>query len=86
MNKELEIFLAQINGLVEEKYEDEVRSEVSKAYFFADEIAILRKTVCQLYELMKQLHPEIINSPLFEEYNNKIEQIKQEKKNELGIE
>jgi hypothetical protein len=86
MNKELEIFLAQINGLVEEKYGDEVRNEVDKEYFIADEIAILRKTIYQLYDLMKQLHPEIINSPLFEEYNNKIEQIKQEKKNELGIE
>jgi hypothetical protein len=46
MNKELEIFLAQINGLVEKKYEDEVRDEVNKEYFLADEIAILRKTMC----------------------------------------
>lgn len=85
MNKELEIFLAQINNLSEEKYEDEVRKKVSNEYFFADEIAILRKTVAQLYELMKTLHPETISSPIFEEYNKTIENIKEDVKNKLNI-
>lgn len=86
MNKSTIVALAQKNKKTEELYIQEVRKEVSKEYDKADELAILRKAVSYLFELIATLHAGEINNAEFAEYNSKIEQLKSEIKTKLGIE
>jgi hypothetical protein len=71
---------AKINGLDKERYEDKVRAAVREEMFPEDEIAILRKSVAKLFELVASLHPGEINNAEFAEYNNRIEEIKNKKR------
>ena len=68
--------LAKINGLDKERYEDKVRSAVREEMFPEDEIAILRKAVAKLFELVSYLHPDEIDNAEFAEYNALVENIK----------
>lgn len=77
--------LVNKNEKTDKLYVQEVRKEVSKKYDKADEIAILRKAVSYLFELIATLHAGEINNAEFAEYNAKIEQLKSEIKTELGI-
>ncbi len=72
--------LAKLNGLDKERYEDRVRASVRKEMFPEDEIAILRKAVAKLFELVAFLHPDEIDKAEFEAYNNLIEAIKEANK------
>mgnify|MGYP006874652710 CR=1 FL=1 len=69
---------AKINGLDKERYEDKVRASVRDKMFPEDEIAILRKAVAKLFEIIAVLHPYEINNAEFKEYNDRIEAIKKE--------
>lgn len=77
--------LAERNGALEELYVQDVRDGVSKIYDTEDELAILRKAVSYLFELIATLHAGEINNAEFAEYNAKIEQLKNNVKAELGI-
>jgi hypothetical protein len=69
---------AKINGFDKDRYEDKVRAAVGEVMFPEDEIAILRKSVALLFDIIAMLHPEEINNAEFKEYNNRIEAIKKE--------
>lgn len=71
---------AKINGLEKERYEDRVRASVRDEMFPEDEIAILRKAVAKLFEIVASLHPDEIDKAEFEAYNNLIEAIKEANK------
>lgn len=68
--------LAKINGLDKERYEDKVRASVREELFPEDEIAILRKAVAKLFDLVASLHPDEIDNAEFAEYNALVENIK----------
>ena len=86
MTEETKKALAQKNGKINELYIQNVREAVDEEYKKADEIAILRKAVAYLFTLIASLHEGEIDNAEFAEYNAKIEQLKSEKKTELGIE
>lgn len=77
--------MAEHNGALEELYVQEVRDEVSKIYDPDDELAILRKAVSYLFDLIATLHAGDINNAEFAEYNSKIEQLKSGVKTKLDI-
>ena len=75
--------LDRINGLEKERYEDKVRGAVRNEMFPEDEIAILRKAVALLFEVVATLHPGEINNAEFKAYNELIEKIKSEERESL---
>lgn len=74
------------NGFAEDRYLESVRSRVGKQFKLADELAILRKSVAYLFELIASLHSDEIDNAEFEEYHAAVEAIKTQIKTELGIE
>jgi hypothetical protein len=86
MNDKLKIALAKECGLTDELYVESVRTEISETYKYADEVAILRKAVSYLFELIATLHAGEISNEEFAEYNSKVEAIKTAVKDNLNIE
>lgn len=77
--------LAKLCGYSEERYTDKVKEGVKEKYPHSeDEIAILRKAVAYLFELISSLHSGEINNAEFAEYNAIVEQIKSEAKREVS--
>ena len=68
--------LAELNGLSEELYVQEVREQVRQEYDPQDEIAMLRKAVAILFEVIALLHPGELNNEEFKAYNDTVEAIK----------
>lgn len=68
--------LASANNLSQELYEDKIKADVRKEMSADEELAILRKAVARLFEIVSILHPDEINNAEFVEYNNLIENIK----------
>lgn len=86
MTNELKNALAIANGLQEERRVELIREKVAEQYSDkADEIAILRKELADLKALVKQLHKDELPTSEFDEYNAKIEEIKESVKQELNI-
>ena len=77
MTEETKNKLAKANGLSQELYEDRVKADVRKEMSADEELAILRKAVAKLFEIVSTLHHDEINNAEFAEYNNLIESIKQ---------
>lgn len=75
--------LSRMNGLEKKRYEDKVRGAVRNEMFPEDEIAILRKAVALLFEVVATLHPGEINNAEFKAYNELIEKIKSEERESL---
>lgn len=76
--------LAKLCGYSEERYTDKVKEGVRKKYPYPeDEIAILRKAVAYLFELISKLHEGEIDNSEFAEYNSFVEQLKAEAKEVL---
>ena len=69
---------AKINGFEKERYEDKVKEAVRKEMAPDEELAILRKSVALLFDIISLLHSEEINNAEFKEYNDRIEAIKKE--------
>ena len=71
--------LATINGFGNERYADKVKKTIRNDLKMhpEEEIAILRKAVAKLFEVVSMLHHDEINNEEFAEYNNLIESIKQ---------
>lgn len=76
--------LANDCGYSKERYTDNVREGVKKEFTLEDEIAILRKAVAYLFELISKLHEGELNNAEFAEYNAIVEQIKAEAKEAIG--
>lgn len=78
--------IAQKNGLTKERFVESVRSDIRNELKLStdDEIAILRKAVALLFDIVSTLHPEVNNAE-FAEYNALVEEIKSSAKKTLGI-
>ena len=72
--------LAELCGYSEERYTDKVKEGVKKEFTLEDEVAILRKSVAYLFELISKFHLGELNNAEFTEYNAIVEQIKAETK------
>ena len=85
MKNKIKNALASANGLNELRRIELIREGVRKKYPNpSDEIAILRKAVAVLFEVVAKLHPEIDSSE-FAEYNAIVEQIKVDVVEEVGL-
>ena len=84
MTEELKIKLAKANGLTQELYEDNVKADVRKEMSADEELAILRKAVAKLFEVVSMLHHDEINNEEFKAYNAEIEEIKSKHKATFG--
>lgn len=70
--------LAKANGLNEQRKIEIIRENVRKKYGVVDdEVAILRKAVAYLFELIATLHEGELDNTEFAEYNALVEQIKE---------
>ena len=76
MNDSMQKKLAKKNALTQELYEDNIKADVRKEMSADDELAILRKAVAKLFEIVSTLHQDEINNAEFAEYNELIEAIK----------
>lgn len=81
MTESMQKKMAKKNALTQELYEDKIKEDVRKEMSADDELAILRKSVAKLFEIVSTLHKDEINNAEFAEYNELIEGIK--KKNEV---
>ena len=81
MTEAMQKKMAKKNALTQELYEDKIKEDVRKEMSADDELAILRKAVAKLFEIVSTLHKDEINNAEFAEYNELIEGIK--KKNEV---
>ena len=68
--------LAELNDMTNDLYIQEVRAEVRKQYDPQDEIAMLRKAVAILFDVIALLHSEDLNNEEFKAYNDTVEAIK----------
>jgi hypothetical protein len=63
--------------LSEDRYSDKVKEGVKKKYPHPEEeIAVIRKAVARIFEIISTLHEGEINNAEFVEYNAIVEQIK----------
>ena len=81
MTEAMKYKLAKINGLEQERFEDMVKEDVRKEMSADEELAILRKAVAYLFDLISNLHEGEIDNSEFEKYNALVEGIK--KKHEV---
>lgn len=85
--------LAKDCGYSEERYADAVRERIKDrkgplGMAVEDELALARKMIKRIFDLVVQLHGKEIADEViaeFTEYNAKVEQIKAEAKKTLGI-
>jgi negative regulator of replication initiation len=80
MTESMQKKLSKKNALTQELYEDKIKEDVRKEMSADDELAILRKAVAKLFEIVSTLHKDEINNAEFEEYNELIESIKRKHK------
>lgn len=86
MKRTPENALAAENGILEKRKTMLIREGVQQEFPHpSDELAILRKAVAVLFEVVATLHPGEINNAEFAEYHAKVEAIKSEVKEVLGI-
>lgn len=76
LTEEKKDYLAELNDFGNERYGDRVKEDVHKEMTADDELAILRKAVAMLFEIVSTLHHDEINNAEFAEYNALIESIK----------
>ena len=71
--------LAKLCGYSEERYTDKVKEGVKEKYPHPEEeIAVLRKAVAHLFDIISTLHSGEVNNEEFAEYHNLVENIKAE--------
>lgn len=81
--------LAIACGYPAERYTDKVKEGVKEKYpHLEEEVAIARKMIKRVFDLVVQLHGQEVADEViaeFKEYNEHVEKIKAEAKAELGI-
>ena len=85
MNDDIRLALARKNEMIEELYVENVRKAVAEEFKTADEVAILRKAIAYLFEIILILHEGELDNEEFAKYNEIIENIKSKVKTNLGI-
>lgn len=87
----MEYKLAKANGLLDRLMDSEIDKEVSKEYSKSNEIALMRKEIISLYNILITLRQDLglppIEIPLSEEFLNHtkyVEQCKAKVKNNLN--
>ena len=78
--------LAKLNGLEEPLRKTEIVKGIRKQMSVNDELAILRKSVAYLFEVIAKLHTGEISNEEFKQYNEYAEKIKALVKAELESE
>ena len=68
--------LAKLNGLEEPLRKTEIVKGIRKQMSANDELAILRKAVAYLFQIIEQLHTGEISNEEFKQYNEYAENIK----------
>lgn len=77
ITNEIKNALAKANGLEAERRVEIIREKVRKEFpSVADEVAILRKAVAYLFEIISILHEGELDNSEFSEYNKIVEAIK----------
>lgn len=76
LTEEKKDYLAELNEFGNDRYRDRVKEDIRKKMTAADELAILRKAVAYLFELISKLHSGDIENDEFAIYHAIIEQIK----------
>ena len=77
--------LAVANGFDEDRKTELIRERVRKQFPHPDdEIAMLRKAVTYLFDLIATLHEGELDNAEFAEYHALVEQIKADVKNEIA--
>lgn len=69
--------LAVANELGNVLYADRVKRTVKTEMDLEDEVAILRKSISLLFDIVSKLHPGHIDNSEFKEYDTRIEEIKE---------
>lgn len=88
VDREKELFLSEQNNAVDELYAQDVRKNVAKEFQAGDELALHRKMMKEMFELIVELHGSEIKSDVIDKfmaYFDRVEQIKSNIKEELGI-
>lgn len=86
MDNKIKNALASANGLTEQRRIELIREGVRNKYPNpSDEIAVLRKAVAVLFEVISTLHEGEINNVEFAEYHDTIETIKEDVRKALNI-
>ncbi len=85
MNEKTILDLVRKNDKLEAYYAQKVRKAVDKEYKLADEVAILRKAVAYLFEIISNLHKGEIDNEEFAKYHSEIENIKSKIKADLEM-
>ena len=84
INTKKQNFVAKINNLTEERRVELIRTRVQEEFpHFYDEIANLRNAVAFLFDFFANEFPYAELDKKFIEYNKKVEQIKENVKEEL---
>lgn len=88
VNRDKQLYLASANNKNEDLYTQEVRRRVKELYLLEDEVANLRKMLNRAFEIIITLHGSEISDEVvaeFKAYFNKVEQIKKDLKEEIGL-
>ena len=73
--------LAELNGVTAERRADKIKERVKKQYRVEDELAITRKMLKRVFDLVVELHGEEISDKViaeFKQYFADVERIKEE--------
>ena len=71
--------------LLEDGKKTFIHEDVRKEHDVNDELALHRKEIARLYEIIALLHPGEIDNAEFTEYNASVERFKTDAKDKLGI-
>ena len=80
MTEEKKNRLSALNDLGEKRYRDKVVEEVGNEMSPEDELAIHRKAIALLFDIISTFHRDKIDNAEFAEYNDFIEGIKEKYK------
>ena len=85
ITKEQKDLLSKLNGTLDSRKDEKIREGVSEMYSQPDELAILRKAVACLFDIIAALHQGEINNAEFTAYHEAVEAIKAEAKKEIEV-
>lgn len=88
IDREKELFLSKANNSLDDLYAQDVRKSVAREFKTGDELAMHRKMMKEMFELIVELHGSEVRSEVIDKfmaYFDRVEQIKSDVKEELGL-
>lgn len=88
IDRSKELFLTKANDSLSDLYAQDVRKSVAKEFQTGDELALHRKMMKEMFYLIVELHGSEVRSDVIDKfmaYFDKVEQIKSNVKEELGL-